>query len=59
MIGPVLFIGFLLCLYKKINFHQLDNTVTLNLSVDDFLNFLVENKKKINIYDFNNYSHKK
>ena len=45
--------------FKKINFHPLDNTATLNLSVDDFLYFLVENKKKVNIYDFNNYSHKK
>ena len=49
-------IGFLS--YKKINFHPLDNTSTLNLSVNDFINFFVENKKKVNIYDFNNYSYK-
>ena len=48
-------IGFLS--YKKINFHPLANTATLTLFVDDFLNFLVANKKKVNIYDFNNYTY--
>ena len=42
--------------FKTINFHPLDNTSTLNLSVENFINFLVENKKKVNIFDFNNYS---
>ena len=50
-------IGFLS--YKKINFHPLANTATLTLNVDDFLNFLVANKKKVNIYDFSNYTYKK
>ena len=42
--------------YKTINFHPLDNTSTINLSVKNFINFLVENKKKVNIFEFNNYS---
>ena len=42
--------------YKNINFHPLVNTSTLNLSLQDFMNFLVENKKKINIFDFNIYA---
>ena len=42
--------------YKTINFHPLDNASTLNLSVKNFVNFLVENKKKVNIFNFNNYS---
>ena len=45
--------------YKNINFHPLVNTSTLNLSLQDFMNFLVENKKKINIFDFNIYALKK
>ena len=42
--------------YENINFHPLVNTSTLNLSLRDFMNFLVENKKKINIFDFNIYT---
>ena len=42
--------------YENVNFHPLVNTSTLNLSLKDFMNFLVENKKKINIFDFNIYS---
>ena len=42
--------------YKTINFHPLENTSTLNLNVNDFMNFLVENNKKVNIFDFNDYS---
>ena len=42
--------------YKTINFHPLVNTSTINLSVDNFINFLIVNKKKVNIFNFNNYS---
>ena len=42
--------------YKTINFHPLVNTSTINLSVEDFMYFLIENKKKVNIFDFKNYS---
>ena len=38
------------------NFHPLTNTSTINLKTDDFMNFLSENKKKVNIFDFINYS---
>ena len=41
---------------KIVNFHPLSNTSTIGLNVDDFVSFLIENKKKVNIYDFNNYS---
>ena len=39
-----------------VNFHPLTNTSTIGMKINDFINFLVENKKKVNIYDFNNYS---
>ena len=39
-----------------INFHPLANTSTISMKTTDFINFLIENKKKVNIYDFNNYS---
>ena len=42
--------------FSKINFHPLVNTATLTITTDDFKNFLVENNKKINIYDFNKNS---
>jgi Ala-tRNA(Pro) deacylase len=42
--------------YKTINFHPLRNTETVNMSVSNFIDFLIENKKKVNIFDFNNYS---
>ena len=41
---------------KTINFHPLVNTATISLSPDSFINFLIENKKKVNIFDFNNYT---
>ena len=41
---------------KFVNFHPLVNTSTLSLKANDFINFLIENKKKVNIYDFGNYS---
>ena len=39
----------------KINFHPLINTSTITIKAQDFINFLLENKKKINIFDFNTY----
>ena len=39
-----------------VNFHPLVNTSTLSLTVTDFINFLIENKKKVNIFDFNDYT---
>ena len=42
--------------YKIVNFHPLTNTSTISMNINDFINFLIENKKKVNIYDFSNYS---
>ena len=39
-----------------VNFHPLTNTSTIGMKIEDFINFLIENKKKVNIYDFTNYS---
>ena len=39
-----------------VNFHPLTNTSTISMKTKDFIDFLIENKKKVNIYDFNNYS---
>ena len=41
---------------KQINFHPLENTATITMQVKDFINFLLENKKKINIFDFKSYT---
>ena len=41
---------------KIVNFHPLVNTSTLSLTISDFMNFLIENKKKVNIFDFNDYT---
>ena len=41
---------------KIVNFHPLVNTSTLSLTISDFMNFLIENKKKVNIFDFNDYN---
>ena len=41
---------------KIVNFHPLVNTLTLSLGISDFINFLIENKKKVNIFDFNDYT---
>ena len=40
---------------KKINFHPLINTATISLETLDFIKFMVENKKKINIFSLTNY----
>tara|TARA_B100001123_G_scaffold269041_1_gene299402 strand:+ start:15 stop:524 length:510 start_codon:yes stop_codon:yes gene_type:complete len=39
-----------------VNFHPLTNTSTISMKSKDFIDFLIENKKKVNIYDFNDYS---
>tara|TARA_Y100001970_G_scaffold104531_1_gene130911 strand:+ start:129 stop:638 length:510 start_codon:yes stop_codon:yes gene_type:complete len=39
-----------------VNFHPLTNTSTIGMKTKDFINFLIENKKKVNIYDFSSYS---
>ena len=43
-------------IHKTINFHPLVNTSTINLLTNDFINFLIENNKKVNIFNFDNYS---
>ncbi len=42
---------------KIVNFHPLTNTSTLSLEINDFIEFLIKNNKKVNIFDFNKYSH--
>ena len=39
----------------NINFHPLINTSTISVQTADFLNFMIENKKKINIFSLENY----
>ena len=41
---------------KKVNFHPFENTSTLTISVNDFINFFIENNILINIFDFENNS---
>ena len=41
---------------KIVNFHPLTNTSTLSLEINDFIEFLIKNNKKVNIFDFNKYS---
>ena len=40
---------------KNINFHPLINTSTITVQTKDFLDFMIENKKKINIFSLENY----
>ena len=40
---------------KNINFHPLVNTSTITVQTKDFLNLMIENKKKINIFSLDNY----
>ena len=44
-------------LYKsrKINFHPLINTTTITIRTSDFIEFIIENKKKINIFSLEDY----
>ncbi len=39
-----------------INFHPLINTTTISIKTKDFINFILENKKKINIFSLDDYS---
>mgnify|MGYP001273318112 CR=1 FL=1 len=39
-----------------INFHPLINTTTISIKTKDFVSFILENKKKINIFSLENYS---
>ena len=39
-----------------INFHPLLNTSTITLKVTDLITLLLENNKKVNVFDFDNYS---
>ena len=40
---------------KNINFHPLVNTSTITVQTKDFLDFMIDNKKKINIFSLDNY----
>ena len=39
-----------------INFHPLINTTTISIKTNDFINFILENNKKINIFSLETYS---
>ena len=39
----------------KINFHPLINTSTITLETSEFINFIIENKKKVNIFSLKDY----
>tara|TARA_B100000674_G_scaffold71034_1_gene49066 strand:+ start:137 stop:649 length:513 start_codon:yes stop_codon:yes gene_type:complete len=39
-----------------INFHPLINTTTINIKTSEFIDFLLENNKKINIFSLESYS---
>ena len=39
-----------------INFHPLINTTTISIKTSEFINFLLENNKKIHIFSLNSYS---
>ena len=39
-----------------INFHPLVNTTTISIKTNDFINFILENNKKINIFSLETYS---
>ena len=41
---------------KSVNFHPLVNTATVGLAIRDLISFLIENKKKVNIFDFKDYT---
>ena len=41
---------------EKINFHPLVNTTTITMKTNDFINFILENNKKINIFSLDTYS---
>ena len=41
---------------ETVNFHPLVNTMTISVKTNDFINFMIENKKKINIFSLKSYS---
>ncbi|MDA9748689.1 prolyl-tRNA synthetase associated domain-containing protein [Pelagibacteraceae bacterium] len=41
---------------ETINYHPLINTTTISVKTKEFLNFILENKKKINIFSLESYS---
>tara|TARA_Y100001970_G_C13643052_1_gene559834 strand:- start:13 stop:525 length:513 start_codon:yes stop_codon:yes gene_type:complete len=41
---------------EKINYHPLINTTTITIKTSDFINFLLENNKKIHIFSLESYS---
>ena len=43
-------------IHKKVNFHPLENTSTITIDVKKFIDLMVENKKNVHIFDFDNYS---
>ena len=41
---------------EMINFHPLINTTTISIKTSEFINFLLENNKKIHIFSLDSYS---
>ena len=41
--------------YEIINFHPLENTSTISINVNNFLNFMSEHKKLVKYINFDNY----
>ena len=41
---------------ETINFHPLINTTTVSIKTKEFIGFILENKKKINIFSLDSYS---
>ena len=46
------FIDSLIINYKLVNFHPLINNSTISMNTDDFIDLMVANQKKVNIYNF-------
>ena len=42
--------------FEHINFHPLINTSTITVNTSSFINFLIENNKKVNIFNFKTYN---
>jgi len=43
-------------IHKKVNFHPLENTSTITIDVKKFVDLMIENKKNVHVFDFDNYS---
>ena len=52
----VFFLDEQLTKFEKINFHPLVNTSTITINLKNFISFLIENNKKVNIFNFDSYS---